>query len=213
MRSRTRKLTILALLAALSSVIMQLEFNLPFIPPFLKFDFSLSIVSIGSLAIGPIAVLPLALIKALFNAMLGGNWVGSLADFIITVSFALPLAIIYRRQETRFHTIIGVITGTLVMVTAAALANYYILLPFYSATMMPIDKILDVCAKVNPLIVDKFTYILYAVIPFNLIKAISISVISLGLFRVLEKTPVFGDFDKVELPKTESSEIENISSE
>ena len=183
MNAKTRKLTTTAILAAVAAVIMHFEISLPFLPFFLKIDASLAIVLISAIFIGPIAVFPIALIKDavnLFSTTTGG--VGQLADFIITVAFALPFALIYKKMKNTKGMILGFAAGTLAIVIAGALANVYILLPFFSLTM-PLDKIWEMCRKTNPIIVDMKTYVLYGAMPFNLIKGIIISIITFIVYK------------------------------
>ena len=47
------KLTSTAILSAMAVLLMYLEFNLPFMPGFLKFDFSELPVLVGAYALGP----------------------------------------------------------------------------------------------------------------------------------------------------------------
>ena len=62
------------------------------------------------------------------------------------------------------------------------LANKFLLLPFYS-TVMPLEAIFKTCAAVNPLIKDTNTYLMYGVLPFNLIKGIAVSLITFPVYK------------------------------
>jgi riboflavin transporter FmnP len=65
-----------------------------------------------------------------------------------------------------------------------ALANYYILLPFYS-TIMPLSAIFSMCAKINPVITDKITYVIFMVVPFNIFKGVIITAVTLLVYKRL----------------------------
>ena len=185
--SKTRKLTIIAVLAAMASVLMKFEF--PLLPwvPFLKFDFSLTIVLISSFLVGPIAIWPIALIKAgvsLLASSTGG--VGQLADLIVTISFAFPFALIYCKYRSAKGMIAGCAVSIVLIAIAGAIANMYILIPAYSL-IMPLDKIWGMC---GPVIVDMKTYILYGAIPFNITKGFLSAVATFIIYKALSRTPL-----------------------
>ncbi len=50
--------------------------------------------------------------------------------------------------------------------------NYYVLLPAYSYFFkMPLDALIAMGTAVNPLILNKWSLVLLATVPFNLLKA------------------------------------------
>jgi riboflavin transporter FmnP len=64
------------------------------------------------------------------------------------------------------------------------LANYFILLPFYAnALKFPIDAIVEMGNIVNSNIVDLNSLIFYAIIPFNVLKGIVLSVITMLIYK------------------------------
>ena len=64
----------IAILAALSAVIMLLEFPLPFAPGFYKLDLSEAVILMGGFAMGPVAAAVIELIKNLINILLPEYW-------------------------------------------------------------------------------------------------------------------------------------------
>ncbi len=190
-----RQLTITAILAAIAAILMHFEAPIPPFPPFLKLDFSTSIVLMGGFIVGPLAVIPIALTKALVSLLTTTSaGVGQLADFIVTVSFALPFAFIYKKLKSMSGIFIGCAVGAVCIVIAGAIANAYILIPFYSATF-PLDAIWGLCKATNAEafagdVFNMGTYILFVAIPFNLIKGVIISVVTVILFKALARIPV-----------------------
>jgi riboflavin transporter FmnP len=108
--------------------------------------------------------------------------VGELANFIVGSAFIIPAALIYRKRQSMASMILGFVLGTLSMALVGALANYYILIPFYQ-NFMPLDAIIGMAAAVNALVVDLKTYILYVVIPFNIIKGVAISILTALVYK------------------------------
>ena len=75
--------------------------------------------------------------------------------------------------------------GTAVMaLLGGPLMNYYVLIPLYSK-FMPIEQIFKLAALVNPGINSLWTYILYAVVPFNFVKALVVCTITYFLYKPL----------------------------
>ena len=181
---KIRRITVTAMFAAIATILMYFETPVPFMPPFLKLDPSAIPILIGSFILGPAAGMAMVFIKAFvhfFSTTTGG--VGELADFIITSAFVMTAAIIYRRHHTKKGAILACIGGTVALAVVGVLANKFLLLPFFSS-VMPMEAIFKACAKVNPLIKDTNTYLLYGALPFNLIKG---SVISLLTFPVYKR--------------------------
>lgn len=178
---RTQKIVGIGVLSAVATVLMFIEFPLPGFPPFLKLDISNLPVLIGVFIYGPISGVCIALVKNLihlFNTSSMG--VGELADFLVVASFALTSGFIYKKKKTRKIAVIATISGIVVSTLVACVTNYYILLPFYSfAYGMPIEQIVSV----TPLIHSTWEYILYAVVPFNLIKGTLVGGVTLAVYK------------------------------
>lgn len=175
-------------LSGISIVLMQLfEFPIPFMPPFLKLDFSTLPALIGGFAYGPLTGIFIVAVKALLHLLrtqTGG--VGELADFLASGAMVLVSSLFYRYHKTRKGAIISLLLGTLAIMVVGALANYFILIPFY-ANVMPMEQIIEVCGKVNPLITSTLTYVLYGAVPFNLIKGLILSVITFVIYKQISK--------------------------
>ena len=60
-------MTITGMLAAIAFILMFLEFSVPFMPPFIKMDFSELPALIGAFSLGPVSGAAICLIKNLFN--------------------------------------------------------------------------------------------------------------------------------------------------
>lgn len=184
-------LTIMAMLGGVSVVLMLLDFPLWFAPPFYKLDFSEVPVLIGAFALGPAAGIVIELIKILLNLVINFTetaGVGEAANFIIGCSMVVPAAVIYYRNKKLKSAIIGLISGTLCMTVIGGLMNAFVLLPAYAYFFkMPIDSIIGMGTKVNSAIDSMATFVFYAVTPFNLFKGVSVSIITLLLYKRLSR--------------------------
>ncbi len=183
--SKTRKITYVAMFAAISAVLMYFEFPLPFLPPFLKIDLSGIPILLAAFMFGPVEAITVALIKDivhLFSSQTGG--VGELADFIIFAAFALTAYFIYHVNKTRRFAVLACAAGTGAIMVVGALANKFLLIPFYEK-IMPIEAIIEACKAVNPYIDSINAYLLLGIVPFNLIKGVVISLVTLLVYKKL----------------------------
>lgn len=183
----TNYLVKIAVLAAVARVVMFLEFPLPMFPPFLKLDFSDLIPLIGSLAMGPLAGVLIELIKCLIhlvNSTTGG--VGDLANFIVGAAYVWAAGFYYQRHKTKKGAIIGLCLGTLTMLVVGAFVNYAITIPLYGLVMgWSEEMILGMSSAVIPAIDNRFTLILFAFCPFNLMKGIILTILAIPLYKPL----------------------------
>lgn len=184
--SRTRRVTLVGVFAAIATVLMFFELPLPFMPPFLKLDPSGVPILLASMVLGPGGAIGTALIKDLVHVLSSSTGgVGELADFLLTASFALVVGFLYRKNPNRQGVALATLAGTLTCGLVGALANYFLLIPFY-AKVTPLEAIFAACAKVNPAINGMGAYIAFGVVPFNLIKGLVISLLTFLLYRKLE---------------------------
>lgn len=188
MQTKTKKLTLSALLAAIAAVAMFLEFTIPFMPPFLKLDLSTIPVLVGGFIMGPVAAVLIQLVKSLVHMLLtqtGG--VGEISDFVIGSLFAGIASLVYfKGGKQNKKAVLGLMFGSLAMIIGAVVYNYFISIPIY-AKVMPMEQIIGLCAKVNPLIHDSGTLVLFGFLPFNIIKAIVVSLLSYFFYTRLHR--------------------------
>ena len=109
---------------------------------------------------------------------------GEFANLIVGCSLVVPSAIIYHIKRTKKSAILGMVIGTLTFTLAGCLLNAYLLLPTYATLFhMPIEGLVSMGTAVNPNINSLWTFVLLAVVPFNLIKGVSVSIITAVLYK------------------------------
>ena len=184
----TRTIVCVGMLAAISTILMLFEFPLPFIAPgFYELDFSEVPILIGAFALGPVAGVLTELVKILLNLVINGTntaFVGEFANFVMGCAFVVPASVIYKRKKSRQHAMIGLVAGTVIMSAAAVFINALVLLPAYAKAFgMPVDAFVQMGTAINPAINGIWTFVLLAVAPFNLIKGVLVSVITVLLYK------------------------------
>ncbi len=187
MKLGTREITTIGMLGAIATILMLFEIPLPFAPPFYEIDFSEVPVLIGCFAMGPLAGALIEFVKILLNFIINGTataGVGEIANFCIGCAFCLPAGLIYCKKKTKKGAILSLAIGTLVMTFLGCFINAYIMLPTYAkAFQMPLDAIVEMGTKVNAGITDLFTFVMFAVVPFNLLKGILVSIVVLLIYK------------------------------
>lgn len=184
-KQRIRTITMTALLAALAYVLAFIEFPVPFSPPFARMDFSDFPALIGAFAFGPIAGVLIELVKnalQLLSTATGG--VGEAANYLTGASYVFTAGLIYKLHKTKTTAWIAGLTGSVVMGIMAGLANYYILLPLFEQ-FMPLDELIVSFEAYIPFIHSKRDIVLYNAFPFNLLKGVVISVVTMFVYKRL----------------------------
>ena len=186
----TRKIVVIVMFSALSTVLMLLEFPVPFAPPGIyKLDFSELPALIGGFAFGPVTGVMIEFIKVLLKTVIKGTstaFVGELANFFVGCSFILPSTIIYLIKKNKVNAIISCVVGTVVITVVGSSFNAFYLLPVFAKMFhMEIDAIIAMGTAVNSHVTSLSDFILLIVAPVNILKGTMISVITLFIYKPL----------------------------
>jgi riboflavin transporter FmnP len=185
--SSTHYLTYTAIFASLAGVLMFLEIPLFFAPSFYKIDLSEIPILICTFYLGPVAGVAAELAKIMVKLLLKGTstaFVGDFANFVVGCSFVLPASIIYHARPGKRSALVGMVAGTLVMTVFGSAFNAIYLLPKFAALYgMPMEAIIGMGTKINPRITSVGTLVLFAVVPFNLLKGVIDSALTFLLYK------------------------------
>ena len=192
-RRGARYVAFVAMFGAIAAVLMLFEIPLFFAPSFYKIDLSEIPVLMCSFYLGPVAGVICELLKIIVKLLLKGTstmFVGDFANFVVGCTFVLPASIIYHVKKSKKTAIIGMASGTAVMTVFGSLFNAVYLLPKFATIFgMPLEAIIGMGTEVNRAINSVSTLVLFAVVPFNLLKGIIVSVATFFLYKRLE--PIF----------------------
>lgn len=180
-----RTIVVIAVMAALSSILQMLEFSVPFVPVFLKYDFSDLPAFITAFAISPWAGVLVQLIKNVIHLAFTHTYgIGELANFLIGASLVLPAGMVYHYVKTRKGAILGSLAGTLIAAVISFPVNYFITYPFYIG-MMGEEAILNMYRAIMPAVSDLKSALLIFNLPFTLVKGIVSAVITFFVYKPL----------------------------
>lgn len=183
-----RILTMTAVLSAISFVLAFFEFPVPLSPSFARMDLSDFPALISAFAYGPMSGILIELVKnalQFLTSSTGG--IGELANFIMGSSFVVTAGLIYKLHKTKRTALIACLVASVVMGITAAIVNYFILLPVFEA-FMPLDQLIASFGEFIPFIKTKLDVVLFNAFPFNLLKGIGISIVTMLLYKRL--TPI-----------------------
>lgn len=179
----------IAILSAVSVVVMLFTFPLPFAPSFYKLDLSEIPVLIGGFALGPMAALIIEALKNILNILIGGTTtagVGEFANFCMGCSLAIPASLLYKRNKSKKTAVIGLVIGTILLTIVGSALNYFVLLPAYSYFMKTdLSVFVGMGTKINASITDLKTLVMFAVAPFNLVKGVVVSLITVLIYKYI----------------------------
>ena len=189
--SKARRVSYIAMFSVLAAVLMFFEIPLFFAPSFYEIDLSEVPVLICTFYLGPVAGVTTELAKVIIKILLKGTttaFVGDFANFVVGCSFVLPASIIYHEKKSKASAITGMAVGTLCMTVFGSLFNAVYLLPKFAQLFgMPLDAIIGMGTAVNSAINSVSTLVLFAVVPFNLLKGLIVSIITYLLYKRVEK--------------------------
>ena len=157
----TKQLVTMALMCAIATLFMFVQIPLLPAAPFLTYDPSFVPAMVVGFAYGAGPGAAVGALAIVIHALITGDWVAALL-------FILPAAILYKKMHTYKGAIIGLILGVVLATLGSIVANLTIGVWFWYGSA---DVIL-------PLMIP-------AVIPFNLLKTILNSVLTLVVYKAV----------------------------
>ena len=168
------------ILAAMAVILYYIEIP---VVAFYKLDLSTLPAILAGFAMGPLPGVAVVVIKNLVH-MLGTSTacVGELADILVLSSFAVVSSLVFRKNPSQKGAALSMAAGAATITVVGSLANKFMLIPFFSK-VMPLEAIIDACHAINPMIDSMDAYVLFGAAPFNLIKGIILSLLTLLLYK------------------------------
>lgn len=189
--SAAKRVSFVAIFSALAAVLMLFEFPLFFAPSFYELDLSELPVLICTFYLGPVSGVVCELLKVLLKLLLKGTstaFVGDFANFVVGCSFVLPASMIYHRIKTKKGAILALVCGTLTLTVFGSLFNAWYLLPKFAQLYgVPLEALVAMGTEVNGAITGVQTLVLFAVVPFNLLKGAVVSLLTFLLYKRIER--------------------------
>ena len=167
-----KRIALMAIFVALSFTVSLLSFSIfPTSPVFfLELDFGNVFILLISFLLGPVEGVVVCILKELFRMLAGSTGgVGEIANMITTCSFILLPSIVYQFKKGLPTVILTLLGACIIGTVAALLANRFITFPLF----------------LKDAAVEVFYNGFWFIVAFNLIKTVSISVLTLLLYKRL----------------------------
>lgn len=182
-RQRIRFIAMTGILGAISTVLMMLSFSVPFMPSFIKLDFSELPALIASFSMGPVAGVAVCFIKNLVNlTMTTTGGVGELSNFLLGVCLVLPAGLVYKFRKNRLAAFLAALAGSLIMALASLPLNYFVTYPIYM-NFMPIEAIIGMYEAIFPGVNGLFSCLLIFNVPFTFLKGFLATVLTFVIYK------------------------------
>lgn len=162
----TRQLVTMALMCAIGTLLSFIEF--PLLPgvTWLKFDASNMPAMVAGFAYGPAGGVAVGIVTAIIHGLLMADFTGALMNILVVTCFVLPAALIYKKKRTYKFAVIGLVFSIIAGVIGSIIGNL-LLTPSWLG--VPFDAVV---ALIIPVL-----------IPFNLLKGLLNSVITLIVYK------------------------------
>ena len=174
--TKTRKLTVTAMLSAVAFLLMFIEVSLPMlIPSFVKMDVSDLPALIGAFSLGPVYGVVIQVVKNLLHILLKGTssaFIGELFNVTMGSVFALVAGLIYHRKHDRTGALIGSLAGAVAMALASLPMNYFLVYPCYATLFGGMENIIAAYQEIIPSVDGLFQCLLVFNVPFTLFKGL-----------------------------------------
>ena len=98
------------------------------------------------------------------------------------------ICLFYRKFKSTKGVLFGGLVGIIAMTIVGCIVNYYIMMPLYATVYgMPLEQIVQMGTVINPRVTDLFTFVIWMIAPFNIVKAGLMTIVTLPLFKKMEK--------------------------
>lgn len=179
----THKMTVTAMLSAVSAVLMFIDFSVPIMPSFIKLDISELPALLASFSLGPVYGIVVCLIKNLVNlARSTTSGVGELCNFLLGAVFVFTAGMVYKKMKSRKGAFVGALIGAFVMAVLSLPLNYYVTYPIY-ANFIPMEGIIGMYQVILPSVKSLWDCLLVFNAPFTFVKGL----IDVGLTFLIYK--------------------------
>lgn len=191
MKTNAQRLTVAAIMGTLSFLFMFLGFSIPILSPFAELDISALPELIGGFILGPVGAVEIIVMKVLLKLVFEGTtsaFTGEIQNIILSIAYVLPAVIYYQKHKTKKGAVIGILIGSILSVIISIFTNIYLIFPaFIYLYGMNWDIIIETCSKLNPYIKDLPTFVIFSVVPFNIISRTITSVMALLVYKRISK--------------------------
>ena len=185
-----RQMTLVGIMSSLSVILYYfIKFNLPFFPPWLDIQVSEIPALITGFAYGPYAgvlVIFVRFVVKLPATITAG--VGEVADLILSSALVFVSSLMYKKNRTIKGALLGTVIGVVTCTILSIFVNWFILIPAYvNIAHFPLPALSGMLSETLGKNVTPenfmFYYLLFGVLPFNLLRYVLVAVFTFLLYK------------------------------
>lgn len=177
-KKNVHSLVLSGMLAVIALLLSFFSFAIPFLPPFLKLDFTFVPLFMALFILGYKYAIGVSLLKNILHfILLSHEPTGTIANIAVEFVFLSIIFYFYKKDDKKI--ILGGILATLAITLVMSLLNYFVLLPAYGYIM----ELSDIVKNVK-------TIVSVGIVPFNLIKGVILIILFFLTRTVYNSIPV-----------------------
>lgn len=189
-----KKLTTIAIFSALSFILYYVKIPYP-VFTFLDIQFSNIPAFIVGFLLGPVSGVMVIIIRTIIKIPFSSTFcVGEIADLIIGIAIVLASSFAYKRNKTKKGAFIALVIASVCWIVTSLLLNYLFLLPAYMQLFFGANPnnflvafdLSSVFSKINESNYMLY-YILFGVLPFNVVLSIACSGVTFLVYKRISK--------------------------
>ena len=192
-RTKTHHIAVAAMLSAVAFILQFIEFSIPIMPVFIKFDISDLPALLGTFSLGPIYGAAIELVKNILHLPFGTSaGVGELSNFLLGAAFVFSAGLFYQKHKNRKTALIGSLVGAAAMTVLCLPINYFLVYPAYVTVYgLPLPAIIGEYEKLLPGIAfipthnSLFNCLIVFNAPFTLVKGLINVVLCFLIYKPL----------------------------
>ena len=188
-QKKTQKIymiAVIAVMSALSAVLMYLQIPIPFVPSFLKFDFSELPALMTAFSISPLAGVAVSFLKNVLHLFATTTMgVGELSNFLMSAVYVFFAGLTYQKIKSRKGALLGAVIGTVASMLISFPVNYFITYPVFFVIFAPKEIILDAYHVLIPAIDSLPKALLIVNMPLTAVKGIVCAAVTFLIYKPL----------------------------
>lgn len=176
-KKNIHSLVLSGMLAVIALLLSFFSFAVPFLPPFLKFDFTFIPLFMALLLMNYRYALLVSLLKNFLHfVLISHEPTGAIANVVVEFIFLSVIIFFYKKGALKI--IFGGVIATVLVTFFMSLLNYFVLLPAYGYIM----DLSDIVNNVKVIVTA-------GIIPFNLIKGALVTFLFFVTLRIYKSIP------------------------
>lgn len=181
----SKKISILSMMIAVSTIFYYIEFNIPIFPVFLKYDLSDIPAFITFYLLNPVSGILVLFFKNVLHMFISSTLgIGELVNFLSGIMIILPFYFFNRKNKK----IASFFFSTPIFLVSIFFINLFLVIPLYDLILnISPEALVSISSKIMPFIDNIYEYLFYVILPFNFIKFMLVVIVGNIVFKYINK--------------------------